>query len=338
MLVTDPSAAPTAVPSEVATTYRPADRYGFIDGAGGRLRVAIWNASGTARGSVVLLGGRGEFVEKYATEVVSELLSRGFAVLSMDWRGQGLSSRLLADQDKGHIDDFATYVADLKLFFDTVLEPATPRPVIALAHSMGGHIVLRAIAEHGPGPLAAAMLVSPMIGLTREVLLRRVLAIVPKVRCLDERYLFGSGPYVTVSRSFAINDLTHDERHFRFTDQWFSADPRLALGGVTIGWARQALRSMHRAHTAGYFEHIPLPIMLLSGSEDTVVDIASHEAVAARLAHVEWVLLRGARHEIMMETDPIRALFWQAFDRLAKDTTHQASLPPALPGHTMIER
>ena len=47
------------------------------------------------RGTVVLLTGRGEFIEKYATEVVGELLERGFAVVALDWRGQGLSDRPL---------------------------------------------------------------------------------------------------------------------------------------------------------------------------------------------------------------------------------------------------
>jgi lysophospholipase len=185
---------------------------------------------------------------------------------------------------------------------------------------MGGHIALRALAELGPGPIAAAMLVSPMTGLSHEALLRGAMALLPQVRALDERYSFGSGPYVAANRAFPANDLTHDERHFRFTDQWFNADPRLVLGGPTIGWARQALRSIHRADAAGYLERVALPIMLLSGDEDTVVDIESHAAVVARLAQAERVVLPGARHEIMMESDPIRALFWQAFDRLAEET------------------
>ena len=320
MFVSDPSAAPAIVPSGIAPTYRPADRYGFIDAPGGRLRVAAWNSTGTARASVILFGGRGEFIDKYATEVVGELLARDFAVLSMDWRGQGLSSRMLADPGKGHIDDFATYVADLKLFLEDMVVPATQRPVIMLAHSMGGHIALRALAELGPGPIAAAMLVSPMTGLRQDALLRGVMAILPQIRAVDERYSFGSGPYVATNRAFPNNDLTHDERHFRFTDQWFGADPRLVLGGPTIGWARQALRSMHRAGAAGYLERVALPIMLLSGSKDTVVNIESHAAVVARLPRAERVVLPGAWHEIMMETDPIRALFWQAFDRLAEET------------------
>jgi len=35
--------------------------------------------SGNARGTVVVLTGRGEFIDKYATEVVGELLGRGYA-------------------------------------------------------------------------------------------------------------------------------------------------------------------------------------------------------------------------------------------------------------------
>jgi lysophospholipase len=320
MFVSDPAAAPAVVPPGIASTYRPADRYGFVEAPGGRFRAAVWNSTGIARATVVLFGGRGEFIEKYATEIVGELLARGFAVLSMDWRGQGLSSRLLADPGKGHIDDFATYVADLKLFLDGVVAPATQRPVIVLAHSMGGHIVLRALAELGAGPIAAAMLVSPMTGLRQDALLRGAMAILPQVHALDEQYSLGSGPYVAASRAFPANELTHDEQRFRFTDQWFGADPRLVLGGPTIGWARQALRSIHRADAAGYLERVALPLVLLSGSADTVVDIESHAAVVARLPRAERVVLPGAWHEIMMETDPIRALFWQAFDRLAEET------------------
>src|SRR5215831_11847947 len=119
----DPTAKPAGVPADLLTSYRIADRYGFLDGAGGRLRYACCNASGTPRGTILLLTGRGEFIEKYATEIAGELLGRGFAVLALDWRGQGLSDRLLADRDKGHIDNFTTYMADLRLFIDQVVMP-----------------------------------------------------------------------------------------------------------------------------------------------------------------------------------------------------------------------
>ena len=118
MIDNDPTASPAAVPAELAGAYRPAERYGFLQGSGARLRYACWNVPGTGvvKGSVVLLTGRGEFIEKYATEVVGELLGRGYCVYAMDWRGQGLSDRALADRNKGHVDNFSTYMADLQLF------------------------------------------------------------------------------------------------------------------------------------------------------------------------------------------------------------------------------
>jgi lysophospholipase len=312
----DPTAKPAGVPADLVN-YRPANRYGFLEGAGGRLRYACWNASGTPRGTVLLLTGRGEFIEKYATEIVGELLGRGFAVIALDWRGQGLSDRPLADHEKGHIDNFTTYMADLRLFIEQVVVPQAARPVLALCHSMGGHILLRHLAEQGSEPLSAALIVSPMTALQREAFLRSVLMLMPEIAPVEQRYLFGTGPFIFLAREFASNHVTHDERRYRFTEAWFKADPRLSLGGPTIGWARQAARSMTEALAPGYVERIDLPLLLMSAGEDRLIDISGHGAIVARLKQGEHVVVAGAKHEIMMETDPLRAQFWQAFDRLA---------------------
>ena len=315
----DPTAAPAAVPPELAATYVPAARCGFLQASGGRLRYACWNAPGTAaKGSVVVLTGRGEFIEKYATEVVGELLARGLSVFALDWRGQGLSDRPLADRSKGHIDNFSTYVADLRLFLDKVVAPAAPRPILALCHSMGAHVVMRELAENGSGPFAAGVLVSPMTALKREAMLRSVLMLMPEVPAVEERYLFGTGPFVLLAREFNANFVTHDERRYRFTDQWFTADPRLAVGGPTLGWARQAVRSMSLAVAPGYLERIELPLLLVSAGQDPLIESRSHEPIAARLRRGEHLTIAGAKHEVMMETDDLRALFWEAFDRLAR--------------------
>lgn len=314
----DPTAAPAAVPSELAGTYVPATRYGFLQASGARLRYACWDALGAAKGSVVVLPGRAEFIEKYATEVVGELLGRGYSVFALDWRGQGLSDRPLADRGKGHIDNFSTYMADLRLFLDKIVSPLAPRPVLALCHSMGAHIVMRELAENGSGPLAAGVLASPMTALKREAMLRSVLMVMPEVPMVEERYLFGTGPFVLFAREFHSNVVTHDERRYRFTDQWFTADPRLALGGPTLGWARQAARSMSAAMAPGYLERIELPLLLVSAGQDPLVESLSHAPVAARLKRGEHLTIAGAKHEVMMETDDLRALFWEAFDRLAR--------------------
>jgi lysophospholipase len=315
-----PSTAPAAIPAEAAATHVAATRYGFLERSGARLRYALWDARGTARGTVVLMPGRTEFIEKYATEVVGELLARGFSVMSMDWRGQGLSDRALADRDKGHIDDFATYVADFQLFLEQVVNPTAAPPALALCHSMGSHIVLRALAENGSGPFSAALFASPMTALAQEWMLRSFLALVPAWAGMEERYLPRSGPYGTAEKKFEGNVLTGDERRFRLTERWFAADPRLRLGGPTIGWGRQAARSMALLRTPGFLERIELPAVVVSAAADTLVDTSTHAPVARRMRHGEFVSIAGSRHEIMMETDAIRARFWEVFDRMAKGT------------------
>ena len=254
---------------------------------------------------------------------MGELLGRGYCVYALDWRGQGLSDRPLADRGKGHIDNFSTYMADLQLFLDKVVAPAAPRPILALCHSMGAHIMMRVLAENGSGPLSAGVLCSPMTALKREAMLRSVLMLMPEIPAIEERYLFGTGPFVLLAREFNANFVTHDERRYRFTDQWFQADPRLALGGPTLGWGRQAVRSMTAAVAPGYLERIDLPLVLISAGEDPLIESGTHASVAARLRHGEHFTIAGAKHEVMMETDELRALFWEAFDRLAKGVLGQ---------------
>ena len=315
------SPAPAHVPAAVAATYRAADRYGWLASANARLRFACWNASGTARGTVIVQQGRAEFIEKYASETIGELLERGFAVMALDWRGQGLSERPLPQRpEAGHIDRFETYLADFQLFLDTVVVPTAPRPLLPLCHSMGAHIVLRHLAEHG-GPFAAAVFCSPMMGLHNEGLLRLIMSLIPETPAIERRDLFSTPPFLWLARDVAANRVTHDERRFRWTDDWFKSDPRLSLGGPTIGWARQAARSMRLARTPGYLERVSLPALLFSAGQDAVVDPAFHGPVAARLKQCRHVTIAEAHHEIMMETDDIRARFWAEFDAFVKPLT-----------------
>ena len=116
----------------------------FIASDGARIRFAWWGPTGMNKlGTVCILMGRAEFIEKYF-ETVSDLRRRGFAVAIMDHRGQGGSTRPLANPRKGHVDDFAQYDADLEQFMAEIVLPDCPAPYYALAHSMGGNILLRA--------------------------------------------------------------------------------------------------------------------------------------------------------------------------------------------------
>src|SRR5258708_16308220 len=136
----------------------------FKSPRGVRLRFARWEPTRRPkRGTVCVFQGRGEFIEKYF-EVVADLRRRGFAVATMDWRGQGGSSRALFNPCKGYVRSFSEFDQDLAHFMKEIVLPDCQPPFIALAHSMGGHILLRNATL--PGSWFSRMVLSaPMIAI-----------------------------------------------------------------------------------------------------------------------------------------------------------------------------
>ena len=79
---------------------------------GVNLRFARWAPPPGRKGTVLVLQGRAEFIEKYF-ETVRDLRARGFAVVTFDWRGKGLSDRALSNRHKGYVRSFSNYITDL---------------------------------------------------------------------------------------------------------------------------------------------------------------------------------------------------------------------------------
>ena len=130
---------------------------------GVRLRLALLAPPPPeARGTVLLFPGRTEYVEKYGP-AAAELQARGFACLSIDWRGQGLADRPLDDPATGHVRRFSDYQTDVAEMLRLAGAQELPRPWYLLAHSMGGGIGLRAL--HAGLPVAAAAFTGPMWGI-----------------------------------------------------------------------------------------------------------------------------------------------------------------------------
>jgi lysophospholipase len=62
---------------------------------------------------------------------------------------------------------------------------------------------------------------------------------------------------------------------------------------------------------------------MVAAGADRVVSLAAQRSACRRLPNCRLLVLAGARHEILMETDAIRSRFWEAFDAfIAKQTTH----------------
>jgi lysophospholipase len=286
-----------------------------VDGV--RLRAARWSPQ-EPRGTVVLLGGRAEFIEKYY-ETIGDLLARGLAVATMDWRGQGGSERQLRDPYKGHIDDFALYERDFVALRRDVLEPHCPKPWIGLCHSMGAAIALR-IAREGRCPFDRLVLTAPMIGLygLPEPRYARWLAEALDAAGLGGAYAPGAGGRRPYSFGpFETNVLTSDPVRYARMGATLRAHPALRLGGPTVGWVHAALRLMREFADPDYPRGVTTPILVIASGADKVVQTRAVERFAARLRAGNLLVIEGARHEIMMERDAYRDLFFTAFDAFA---------------------
>jgi len=193
--------------------------------------------------------------------------------------------------------------------------------------------MLQHLAEQGERtPFAAALLCAPMTGLRGEAAIRTILTLMPALPAVDERYFYGSGPTKIVGRDLVGNRVTQDQRRYRFTSIWHAADPRLALGSATIGWLRQAVRSIRRQDTAGFLERIAVPVTVLSATRDKLIDSTSHVRLAQRIADCRLETYADSQHEIMMELDPIRARFLAELDRFVETAAGSGPSPACTAG------
>jgi lysophospholipase len=284
---------------------------------GARLRAALFPCDGferQGRGSVVLSPGRTEPIEKYY-EVIDELRGRGFAVLAHDWRGQGLSARMLKDRRRGHAVGTDPFLAD----FNAVIaahEHRLPKPWVALGHSMGGGLTALALVE-GESRFAAAALSSPMLGVNlggRPASL--VLGLSGLLVRLGLGHLYIPAWTDPLEQPFRLGVLTHDERRWnRFRDQMLAC-PDLRLGGATWGWVEFALKLSAAIQRPGAVEAVATPLVAFLAAEEALVDNQLIRDFARRAPNGALIELAGARHELFMETDPIRDTVWAGFDAL----------------------
>ncbi len=295
---------------------------GYIEPRKGlRLRFASWQSVlRERRGTVCILPGRAEFIEKYF-EVVGELRRRGFAVAILDWRGQGGSSRHTRNPRKGHINDFADYEEDLAYFMKAVVLPDCPAPYYALGHSMAAMVLFRASTRRGCW-FSRMIMTAPMVRIAQLPMSHRMCS-----RLADGLTMLGFGKRVVPGDPskhrqdppFEGNRLTSDRERFLRNVSVLEAAPQLAVETPTIGWLKAALDTIEIVDSEKFAPRIRVPVLMLAASDDQVVSSKAIETLATRLKAGSQIVLRGSRHEILQERDGIREQFWAAFDAFVHD-------------------
>jgi len=272
---------------------------------GWQLRTFAWPAPAgrSPHGSILFEGGRGDIFEKYL-EAFDHWHAQGWTITSFDWRGQGGSGRLTPRKNCGHIEDFARFVDDFAAFF-AEWQATTPGPHVVIGHSMGGHLVLRALVEGRATP-DALVLVAPMLGLHSPLGLGEHFA----------RFLGGIGnaarpawkgnekPYTTETRE---NLLTHDPDRYQDELWWQQHDPDLLTGPPSWRWVIEAFRSTRELRGDPRLKAMRVPVLGLLADNDGLVDGKAARKLLVELPDVRIVRFgRESAHEILREADPVR--------------------------------
>ncbi len=268
------------------------------------------------KGSFLVLSGRFEFIEKYK-EIISELNQRGFDVFTLDWRGQGLSERLLPNPMKGYVRSYEDYLKDMDIVLKRIVLPKAKKPLYCLAHSMGAHIALRYAVDFG-SPFNKIVLTSPMTDIITKpfpLWFARVLTYLAVKTGRETSYAPGEKDYVMPDKtSFKNNVLTSDFKRFMFPHTEIKKNPRLALGGVTYGWVKATFDSINILSSRGYVSKIKTPVLIVSAGADKIVSIKAQKRICKMMPFCDLYLIPDSYHEILREHDHILKMFWIKFD------------------------
>jgi lysophospholipase len=255
-----------------------------------------------ARGSLLFAAGRGDFLEKYL-EIHDHWHRAGWNVTAFDWRGQGGSQ---GDRPGGWLDRFETVVADLAGLIES-WKARSPGPYAVIGHSMGGHILLRTLADRRPA-IDAAVLVAPMLAINSgpiPVFAAEWLASAASLLGLGGQRAWHNPPGPQPAGSFRQTTLTGSRERYEDETWWWKKHPGFDLGPPTWDWLRAAYSSCATL-TAARLGQVATPVLLIGTERDRLVSPAAIRLAASRLPKGELFMFDDSAHEILRERDVVR--------------------------------
>lgn len=286
---------------------------GFLEGRGGvKIRYAVFrSAEREAKGTVVLLQGRSECIEKYF-ETINDLTARGLWVATFDWRGQAGSDRLIAGNRAGHIVRFGDYEADLSLFLEKIVLPDARLPFFIVAHSTGALVALSQAPEL-ENRIERMVLAAPFVALGGQSMSQRKIAIIARLASLTglgTRTFRKGDP----SLDFARNVVSSDARRFARNAAIYAEYPELSISWPSARWLNETLAAMGRVTHQDHLTRIRIPTLLLCPTADVLVPRKAIGDLARIFRAARLIEIDGARHELFQEADRYRAQALAAID------------------------
>ncbi len=280
----------------------------------GPLRLGQWQleAGRGEKGQVVVLPGRGDFLEKYSP-LAAFLSAQGYSVTSLDWPGQGASGRLGRHPQAGHIDSYDDYVVALQVCLEVY--ELTNKPQVWVAYSMGALVAMQALLEHAL-QVKGLVLLSPLFGFTEMP--EGVLRILANAACtlgFARRFALGEGPTDVDTWRVEDSRVSSSPEAFSAFRSFLQHRPNYLIGGSTWGWVRASLDTFEELKRAD-LNRLQIPISLISARDEQTVSRGAQRRIARRLPNTDFVELPGKHDLLLGDSEAVKALFRRVADIL----------------------
>lgn len=244
-----------------------------------RLFYQFWEAK-YPKANLIITHGHGEHSECYL-RVIQALTDLPLRIFSWDLRGHGRSDGL-----RGYALNFEDYIRDYEALMMHLQREHQifQKPLLLLAHSMGGLIQLKALVDNIHWPITAQALSSPMMGINVQIPFPKELAAVALRALL---------PKITLNNEISYDDLSRDPVIHQEYDRDVLRHAQMS-SGVYLG--SLATMELVKAKT----QRIQIPTLLQIAEKDPVVSTEKNLTLFKKLGTKEKTLKMypDRKHEI----------------------------------------
>jgi len=297
------------------------------------LRVTYTAAKAPTKKVIIFLPGRASYFEKNRGLVLaltghSYKASFGKPLMNqadfwcVDPRAQGGSNGRLAPNDqRGHIDDFETYLHDIHIVIKDKIAPSYKGQNVEfylMGSSLGGHLALRYLQGFSakmPITLQKSLFVVPMVEMNTApwpVLVAKGLAYGAVKMGKSQTYAIGYGDMKLDKPDFSKFTGHHNEKAFDQTNALMLADLSLVTGGPTYGWVAAAFDSQDKLLTSPLLKKHKI-VFFLAGNDKAVLTSTSQDF--AKQHGITTYIYNDSYHNILKESAAYAGSFWQDLDQ-----------------------
>ena len=298
-----------AIENEIKNWRKEQVRQGSLTSFDGTILNYYFAVPQTPKAAVVIVHGMAEFFAKYH-EYAWYLYQAGYSVFFMEQRGHGYSEGKMKVHDLIYVDDYDTYVKDLRCFTENVVDKeAAGLNKLLIAHSMGGAVATRYLEKY-PDYFKKAVLSSPMIKMksgnlspfvVKHLWVYSRIFFKTKIIAPNQKHFNPETPIETSSAKSVPR--------FEYQLSLRRKDEHYQACAATFGWALASIK-VHDDILKNA-KKITTPIAMMTAGDDHLINPEGYREIREILPDIKVYNYPDSRHEIFNAGEETRKQYYR---------------------------